>query len=143
MVFVTSALPVRQEADRSDRKEKAKDKTAVERALSELLATFAPHERALSPWERHCLWAALTFLRFGYFSQALLRIRDVLDPPLPLPPFPTPRALTLDDVRRHLSDSREGGVLAQDPGTQGPEEKNASSREARHRPDRSGDSRAQ
>jgi hypothetical protein len=102
MVFMSSPLPTSlQRPERSDSYKK-KDKKDVERALAELLAALAPHERPLSPWERHCLWGTLVFLQFGYFEQALRRIRDVLDPPFPLPAFPPPRALTLDDVRRHL-----------------------------------------
>lgn len=111
MVFVTSPLPVRQSPERGDRTEN--ERKCAERALAELLAAFAPHERALSPWERHCLWAALTFLRFGYFEQALMRISDVFDPPLPLPAFPMPRALTLDDVRRHLAEACEANTRTQ------------------------------
>ena len=102
MVFITKPLPARQKPE-GRRKTGQED---VERALTELLTAYA-HERPFSPWERHCLWSALTFSRFGYFEQALRRIDHVLDPPWPLPTFPPPRALTPDDLRRHLHDWAE------------------------------------
>ncbi|UYN96534.1 MAG: hypothetical protein KIT25_06275 [Enhydrobacter sp.] len=81
-------------------------KRGIQRALAELIATYGPDDHQLSPWERHCLGAALIFLRFGYFDQAADRIARVLDPPVPLPPFPSPPALTIDDVRRQIDDGR-------------------------------------
>ena len=75
---------------------------AVERALAELLDTYAGQPQGLSAWDRYCLGGALTMMRFGYYAQALRRIDEVMDPPIPLPRFPSPRPLTVDDVRRAI-----------------------------------------
>ncbi len=105
MVFISNP-PSALEKPKRGKKMESKD---VERALNELLEAYS-HERPFSPWERHCLWAALTFTRFGYFEQALKRIRDVLDPPFPLPAFPSPRALTPGDLHQHLRDANDDFV---------------------------------
>jgi len=65
--------------------------------VKQYVSTDAP----LSAWERHCLSSALLFERYGYFDKALVKIKDVLEPPLPLPTFPTPPPMTLRDVVAH------------------------------------------
>jgi hypothetical protein len=41
--------------------------------------------------------------RHGYFEKALIKIREVFEPPIPLPPFPKPPPITLDDISRHVT----------------------------------------
>jgi hypothetical protein len=77
----------------------------VERALVQLVKQFAPTDTPLSAWERHCLSSALLFERYGYFDKALKRINEVLEPPIPLPSFPTPPQITLHDVITRLLQS--------------------------------------
>jgi len=77
----------------------------VERALLQLVKQYVPTDAPLSPWERHCLSSAFLFERYGYFDKALEKIKDVLEPPLPLPTFPTPPQMTLRDVVARLLQS--------------------------------------
>jgi len=77
----------------------------VERALLQLVKQYVPTDAPLSPWERHCLSSALLFERYGYFDKALTKIKDVLEPPFPLPTFPTPPQMTIRDVIAHLLQS--------------------------------------
>ena len=37
------------------------------------------------------------------FEKALIKIGQVFEPPIPLPPFPKPPPITLDDISRHVS----------------------------------------
>jgi hypothetical protein len=67
-----------------------------------LLATYSGCEGPLSDWERHCLSLAMVFERHGYFDKALTKIAEVLEPPFPLPAFPKPEPLSIDDIRRTL-----------------------------------------
>jgi hypothetical protein len=54
---------------------------AVERALIELVQTYARRHKTFSAWDCHCLGAALSFLRFGYYEQAQQMVGKVADPP--------------------------------------------------------------
>jgi hypothetical protein len=74
----------------------------VERALLQLVKQYASTDGPLSAWEQHCLSSALLFERYGYFDKALKKINEVLEPPIPLPPFPPPPQMTLRDVIAHL-----------------------------------------
>jgi hypothetical protein len=74
----------------------------VERALLQLVKQYVSTDAPLSAWERHCLSSALLFERYGYFDKALKKINEVLEPPFPLPTFPTPPRITLRDVVAHL-----------------------------------------
>jgi len=69
--------------------------------VKQYVSTDAP----LSAWERHCFSSALLFERYGYFDKALKKINEVLEPPVPLPTFPTPPQMTLRDVITHLLQS--------------------------------------
>jgi len=62
---------------------------------------------SLSEWERHCLSSALIFEQHGYFEKALTKIGEVFEPPVPLPPFPKPPPITLDDISRHVTAAAE------------------------------------
>ena len=75
----------------------------MEQALVRLLTLYSAVSRSLSEWEQYCLSSALVFERHGYFEKALIKIGEVLEPPIPLPPFPKPPPITLDDIGRHLS----------------------------------------
>jgi len=77
----------------------------VQKALLQLVKQYVSTDAPLSAWERHCLSSALLFERYGYFDKALEKIKDVLEPPLPLPTFPTPPPMTLRDVVAHLVQS--------------------------------------
>ena len=79
----------------------------VEQALVRLLTIHSAVSRSLSDWEQYCLSSALVFERYGYFEKALIKIGEVLEPPIPLPPFPKPPPITLDDIRRRLSAAAE------------------------------------
>src|SRR6266404_1018446 len=79
----------------------------VEQALVRLLAMYSVVGHSLSEWERHCLSSALIFEQHGYFEKALTKIGEVFEPPVPLPPFPKPPPITLDDICRYLT--RSGG----------------------------------
>jgi hypothetical protein len=74
----------------------------VELALVKLLTVYSGCEGPLSDWERHCLSLAMVFEKHGYFDKAVSAIADVLEPPCPLPAFPEPEPLTIDDIRRTL-----------------------------------------
>jgi hypothetical protein len=75
----------------------------VEQALVRLLAKYSAVSRSLSEWEQYCLWSALVFARHGFFEKALIKIGEVFEPPVPLPPFPKPPLVTLDDISRHVA----------------------------------------
>lgn len=79
----------------------------VEQALVRLLTMYSAVSRSLSEWERYCLSSALVFERHGYFEKALIKIGEVLEPPIPLPSFPKPPPITLDDISRHLGAAAE------------------------------------
>jgi hypothetical protein len=78
----------------------------VEKALVDLLAFYTQQHRSFSAWDCHCLDAALTFLRYGYYEQAGRMVADILRPPVPLPSFTIPRTISFDDVRRALAEAR-------------------------------------
>jgi hypothetical protein len=75
----------------------------VEQALVRLLTMYSAVSRSLSEWEQYCLSSALVFERHGYFEKALIKIGEVFEPPIPLPPFPKPPPTTLDDISRHVT----------------------------------------
>ena len=77
----------------------------MERALLQLVKQYPSTDAPQSTWERHCLSSALLFERYGYFDKALKKINEVLEPPFPLPAFPTPPQMTLRDVITHLLQS--------------------------------------
>jgi hypothetical protein len=79
----------------------------VEQALVRLLAMYSAVSRSLSEWEQYCLSSALIFERYGYFEKALIKIGEVFEPPIPLPPFPKPPPITLDDISRHVTAAAE------------------------------------
>jgi hypothetical protein len=79
----------------------------VEHALVRLLTMYSAVSRSLSEWEQYCLWSALVFERHGYFEKALTKIREVFEPPVPLPPFPKPPRITLADISRHITAATE------------------------------------
>lgn len=79
----------------------------VEQALVRLLTMYSAVSRSLSEWEQYCLSSALIFERHGYFEKALIKIGEVFEPPIPLPPFPKPPPITLDDISRHLGAAAE------------------------------------
>jgi hypothetical protein len=79
----------------------------VEQALVRLLAIYSTVSRSLSEWEQHCLSTALVFARHGYFENALIKIGEVFEPPVPLPPFPKPPPITLDYISRHVTAAAE------------------------------------
>jgi hypothetical protein len=68
---------------------------------------YSAVSRSLSEWEQYCLSSALVFERHGYFEKALIKIGEVLEPPIPLPPFPKPPPITLDDISRHVTAAAE------------------------------------
>ena len=75
----------------------------VEQALVRLLEMYSAFSRSLSEWEQYCLSSALVFERHGFFEKALIKIGQVFEPPIPLPPFPKPPPITLDDISRHVT----------------------------------------
>jgi len=79
----------------------------VEQALVRLLTMYSAVSCSLSEWEQYCLSSALVFERHGYFEKALLKIGEVFEPPIPLPSFPKPPPITLDDISRHLGAAAE------------------------------------
>ena len=79
----------------------------VEQALVRLLTTYSAFSRSLSEWEQYCLSSALVFERHGYFEKALIKIGEVFEPPIPLPSFPKPPPITLDDINRHVTAAAE------------------------------------
>ncbi len=79
----------------------------VEQALVRLLTMYSGVSRSLSEWEQYCISSALVFERHGYFERALIKIGEVFEPPVPLPPFPKPPAITLDDISRHVTAAAE------------------------------------
>ena len=87
----------------------------VEQALVRLLTMYSAFSRSLSDWERYCLSSALVFERHGYFEKALIKIGEVLEPPIPLPPFPKPPPITLDDIRRRVTAATEKPVPGRRP----------------------------
>jgi hypothetical protein len=87
----------------ADSQERAAGHEKVERALADLLAAYAACRGPLSAWERHCIEAAILLARHGHFDQAVARIAQVLEPPVPLPVFEDPEPLTIEDVRRLFS----------------------------------------
>ena len=90
----------------------------VEHALVRLLTMYSAFSRSLSEWERYCLSSALVFERHGYFEKALLKIGEVLEPPIPLPPFPKPPPITLDDISRHVTATAEKSDPGRRPQTE-------------------------
>ena len=79
----------------------------MEQALVRLLAMYSVVGHSLSEWERHCLSSALIFEQHGYFEKALTKIGEVFEPHVPLPPFPKPPPITLDDISRHVTAAAE------------------------------------
>jgi hypothetical protein len=79
----------------------------VEQALVRLLTMYSAVSRSLGEWEQDCLSSALVFERHGYFETALIKIREVFEPPIPLPTFPKPPPITLDDISRHVTAAAE------------------------------------
>jgi hypothetical protein len=79
----------------------------VQQALVRLLTMYSAVSRSLSEWEQYCLSSALVFERHGYFEKALIKIREVFEPPIPLPPFPKPPPITIDDISRHVAAAAE------------------------------------
>jgi hypothetical protein len=79
----------------------------VEQALARLLTMYSAVSRSLSEWDRYCLSSALVFERHGYFEKALIKIGEVFEPPIPLPPFPKPPPITLADISRHVTAAAE------------------------------------
>jgi hypothetical protein len=79
----------------------------VEHALVRLLTMYSAVSRSLSEWEQYCLSSALIFERHGYFEKALIKIGEVFEPPIPLPSFPKPPPITLDDISRHVTAAAE------------------------------------
>jgi len=79
----------------------------VEQALARLLAMYSAVSRSLSDWEQYCLSSALVFARHGYFENALTKIGEVIEPPVPLPPFPKPPPITLEDISRYVAETQE------------------------------------
>jgi hypothetical protein len=68
---------------------------------------YSAVSRSLSEWEQYCLSSALVFERHGFFEKALIKIGQVFEPPIPLPPFPKPPPITLDDIRSHVTAAAE------------------------------------
>jgi hypothetical protein len=87
----------------------------VEQALVRLLAMYSAVSRSLSEWEQYCLSSAFVFERHGYFEKALTKIGEVIEPPIPLPPFPKPPPITLDDIRRRVTAAAEKPVPGRRP----------------------------
>ena len=79
----------------------------VEQALVRLLEMYSAVSRSLSEWEQYCLSSALVFERHGFFEKALIKIGQVFEPPIPLPSFPKPPPITLDDISRHVTAASE------------------------------------
>ena len=79
----------------------------MEQALVRLLTMYSPVSSSLSEWEQYCLSSALVFERHGYFEKALIKIGEVFEPPFPLPSFPKPPPITLDDISRHVTAAAE------------------------------------
>src|SRR5215831_19274111 len=86
-------------------KQPSPGRAEVQKALLQLVKQYVSTDAPLSPWERHCLSSALLFECYGYFDKALEKIKDVLEPPFPLPAFPTAPQMTLRDVVAHLLQS--------------------------------------
>ena len=91
----------------------------MEQALVRLLTMYSAVSRSLSEWERYCLSSALVFERHGYFEKALTKIEEVFEPPVPLPPFPKPPPITLDDITRHIAAAGEKSDADRRPGRRG------------------------
>ena len=87
----------------------------VEQALVRLLAMYSAVSRSLSEWDQYCLSSAFVFERHGYFEKALTKIGEVFEPPIPLPPFPKPPPITLDDIRRRVTAAAEKPVPGRRP----------------------------
>ena len=87
----------------------------VEQALVRLLAMYSAVSCSLSEWEQYCLSSALVFERHGFFEKALIKIGQVFEPPIPLPPFPKPPPITLDDIRRRVTAAAESRSPDTDP----------------------------
>jgi hypothetical protein len=81
-------------------KQPSPGRTEVQKVLLQLVKQYVSTDAPLSR-----LSSALLFERYGYFDKALEKIKDVLEPPLPLPTFPTPPPMTLRDVVAHLLQS--------------------------------------
>jgi|SRR5689334_5151184 hypothetical protein len=78
-------------------------KEALEAELACLLGEYVRHRRTLTSWDCHCLRQAIDFVEAGRCAQALERVTQISRPPVPLPVFPVPQALTLADICRALS----------------------------------------
>src|SRR5215510_15007327 len=89
-------------------KQPSPGRAEVEKALLQLVKQYVSTDAPLSAWERHRLSSALLFERYGYFDKALKKINEVLEPPVPLPAFPTPPEMTLRDVITHLQEPEAG-----------------------------------
>ena len=70
----------------------------VERALADWLDEHAGDRTSLSPWEAHCFALLLTFLRYGYYEEALDQLAYILEPPIPLPIFPLHHLMSFDQL---------------------------------------------
>ena len=79
----------------------------MEQALVRLLTMYSAVSRSLSEWEQYCLSSALVFERHSYFEKALTKIGEMFELPVPLPPFPKPPPITLDDISRHVTAAAE------------------------------------
>src|SRR5258708_34556974 len=96
--------------------ERLAEERDVKQALVRLLRMYSAVSCSLSEWEQYCLSSALVFERHGYFEKALIKIGEVFEPPIPLPPFPKPLPITLDDISRHVAAAAE----KPDPGCRPP-----------------------
>ena len=77
-------------------------RAALEAELRFLLANYPAEHRSLSAWDCHCLGAAIASLEVGSYSRALERVMQILPPPVPMPAFPSPLPLTLEDLRNAI-----------------------------------------
>jgi hypothetical protein len=81
---------------------RAEAHAALEAELTGVLATYLAEHHSLNSWDCHRLGAAIAYLELGFYSQALERVTQILRPPVPLPSFSFPRALTLEDLRNAI-----------------------------------------
>ena len=76
--------------------------TDVERAIADWLDDYGRDRESLSAWEAHCFAMVLTFVRYGYYDRALDRLAAVIEPPTPLPLFPTHHLMSLEQLLRAM-----------------------------------------
>src|SRR5262252_2881721 len=96
-------------------KQPSPGRAEVQKALLQLVKQYVSTDAPLSAWERHCLSSALLFERYGYFDKALKKINEVLEPPFPLPAFPTPPQMTLRDVPQQALEQRTAQPISSKP----------------------------